>query len=203
MRYKLRLEPEQVVERVREMVSYAAGLCDDVEFSPEDAGRSDPRFLYLVLEEAIKAGATTINIPDTVGYTTPEEFGRLISGILENTPGIEQVIVSVHCHDDLGMATANTLAGIQAVLVRLKSPSMASANGREYLPGGGSDGLHTRRAVFGLETSIDTTQIARLSRMVSNYTGILATEQGHCGSQCLCSRGWDPSGWHAKKSTYL
>jgi len=173
MRYKLRLEPEQVVERVREMVSYAAGLCEDVEFSPEDAGRSDPRFLYFVLEEAIKAGATTLNIPDTVGYTTPQEFGCLISDILKNTPGIGQVSVSVHCHDDLGLATANTLAGIQAGARQAE----VTVNGIGERAGNTSleeivMALHTRRAVFGLETGIDTTQIARLSRMVSNYTGI-------------------------------
>ena len=173
MRYKLRMEPEQVVDRVKEMVSFAAGLCKDIEFSPEDAGRSDPKFLYFVLEEAIKAGATTINIPDTVGYTTPEEFGRLISGIMANTPGIDQVIVSVHCHDDLGLATANTLAGIRAGARQAE----VTVNGIGERAGNTSleevvMALHTRRAVFGLETGIDTTQIARLSRMVSNYTGI-------------------------------
>ena len=114
MQYKLRKDPEEVVEQVREMVAYAKSYCEDVEFSPEDAGRSDPEFLYLVLEEAIKAGATTLNIPDTVGYTTPEEFGSLIRGIMANTPGIDQAVVSTHCHNDLGLATANTLAGIQA-----------------------------------------------------------------------------------------
>src|SRR5512145_2291710 len=114
MKHKLKMDPEEVVQRVSEMVAYARSFCDDVEFSPEDAGRSDPEFLYVVLGEAIKAGATTLNIPDTVGYTTPEEFGALISGIIEHTPGIENCIVSVHCHNDLGLATANTLAGIQA-----------------------------------------------------------------------------------------
>ena len=114
MRYKLKMDREQVIERAHDMVQYARTLCADVEFSPEDAGRSDPEFLYLVLGEVIKAGATTLNIPDTVGYTTPEEFGALIAGIMKNTPAIENVIVSVHCHDDLGLATANTLAGIQA-----------------------------------------------------------------------------------------
>jgi 2-isopropylmalate synthase len=86
MKYKLKMDPEQVVERVIEMVATPARLCEDVEFSPEDAGRSDPEFLYLVLGEAIKAGATTLNIPDTVGYTTPEEFGALIAGHHEATP---------------------------------------------------------------------------------------------------------------------
>jgi 2-isopropylmalate synthase len=173
MRYKLRMDPEEVVERVREMVAYARSLCSDVEFSPEDAGRSDPEFLYLVLGEAIKAGATTLNIPDTVGYTTPDEFGHLIAGIMSNVPGIENVVVSVHCHDDLGLATANTLAGIQAGARQAE----VTMNGIGERAGNTSleevvMAMQTRRAVFGLETGIDTTQIARLSRMVANYTGI-------------------------------
>ncbi len=173
MRYKLRMDPEEVVDQVREMVSYARSLCEDVEFSPEDAGRSDPEFLYLVLGEAIKAGATTLNIPDTVGYTTPVEFGALISGIIANTPGIENAIVSVHCHDDLGLATANTLAG----LVAGARQAEVTMNGIGERAGNTSleevvMALHTRRAEYGLETGIDTTQIMRLSRMVSNYTGI-------------------------------
>ncbi len=173
MRYKLRMDPEEVVDRVREMVTYAKSYCQDVEFSPEDAGRSDPEFLYLVLGEAIKAGATTLNIPDTVGYTTPEEFGKLIKGIIDNTPGIENTIVSVHCHDDLGLATANTLAGIQAGARQAE----VTVNGIGERAGNTSleevvMALLTRRSIFGLETQVDTTQIARVSRMVSNYTGI-------------------------------
>src|SRR5665648_142418 len=108
MQYKLKMTRQEVLQKVNEMVSYALSLCEDIEFSPEDAGRSDPEFLYLVLDEAIRCGATTLNIPDTVGYTTPEEFGNLINGIIKNTQGIENCIVSVHCHNDLGMATANT-----------------------------------------------------------------------------------------------
>lgn len=174
MRYKLKMDPEEVVERVREMVAHATSLCEDVQFSPEDAGRSDPEFLHLVLGEAIKAGATTLNIPDTVGYTTPEEFGELIAGIMENTPGIENVVVAVHCHDDLGLATANSLAGIRSGARQAE----VTINGIGERAGNTSleeiaMALHTRRAIFGLETGIDTTQIARVSRMVSNYTGIL------------------------------
>ena len=173
MRYKLRMEPEEVVERVQEMVSYARSLCDDIEFSPEDAGRSDPEFLYLVLGEAIRAGATTLNIPDTVGYTTPEEFGELIAGVVANTPGIEKAIVSVHCHDDLGLATANSLAGIKAGARQAE----VTVNGIGERAGNTSleevvMTLHTRRVVYGLTSGVDTTQIARVSRMVSNYTGI-------------------------------
>jgi 2-isopropylmalate synthase len=114
MEYKLGMTPEEVIAQVGEMVSYARSLCDDVEFSPEDAVRSDQEFLYQVLEEAIRAGATILNIPDTVGYATPWEFTNLITGIIANTEGIEEVVLSVHCHDDLGLAAANTLAGIQA-----------------------------------------------------------------------------------------
>jgi len=173
MQYKLKMDPEEVVEQVRQMVAYAKSYCDDVEFSPEDAGRSDQEFLYLVLGEAIKAGATTLNIPDTVGYTTPDEFGKLIAGIMANTPGIEKAIVSVHTHDDLGLATANALAGIQAGARQAE----VTINGIGERAGNTSleevaMTMHTRRAIFGLETGIDTTQISRVSRMVSNYTGI-------------------------------
>jgi len=173
MRYKLRMDPEEVVDRVYEMVAYARALCPDVEFSPEDAGRSETEFLHLVVAEAIRAGATTINIPDTVGYTTPEEFGALISGIMAHVPGIENVVVSVHCHNDLGLATANTLAGIRAGARQVE----VTVNGIGERAGNTSleevvMTLHTRRLIFGLGTSIDTTQIARLSRMVSNLTGI-------------------------------
>jgi 2-isopropylmalate synthase len=173
MRYKLRMDAEEVVEQVQQMVAYAKTFCDDVEFSPEDAGRSDPEFLYLVLGEAIKAGATTLNIPDTVGYTTPEEFGGLIRDIIKNTPGIDQAVVSIHCHNDLGLATANTLAGIQAGARQAE----VTVNGIGERAGNTSleevvMALLTRRVVYCLETGIDTTQISRISRMVSNYTGM-------------------------------
>ena len=173
MELKLHMDPEEIVERVVEMVSYAKSLCDDVEFSPEDAGRSDPEFLYVVLSKAIKAGATTLNIPDTVGYTTPDEFGQLISGIVENVPGIENVVLSVHCHDDLGLATANTLAGIRSGARQAE----VTINGIGERAGNSSleevvMALHTRRSTLNLATSIDTTQITRVSRLVSTYTGI-------------------------------
>ncbi|MCP4139332.1 MAG: 2-isopropylmalate synthase [Chloroflexi bacterium] len=173
MKHKLRMDPEEVVDKVKEMVGYAKTFCDDIEFSPEDAGRSDPEFLYLVLGEAIKAGATTLNIPDTVGYTTPKEFGDLIAGIMENTPGIEKAIVSVHCHDDLGLATANTLAGLQAGARQAE----VTINGIGERAGNTSleeiaMALQTRNHVYNLETGIDSKQITRMSRTVSNYTGM-------------------------------
>jgi 2-isopropylmalate synthase len=173
MKHKLQMDPEDVIEKAAEMVAYSKKYCDDVEFSPEDAGRSDPEFLYLILAEAIKAGANTLNIPDTVGYTTPDEFYDLIHGIMANTPGIENTIVSVHCHDDLGMATANTLAGLRAGARQAE----VTMNGIGERAGNTSleevvMSLRTRRPVFELDTGIDTTQITRVSRMVSNYTGI-------------------------------
>jgi 2-isopropylmalate synthase len=174
MRYKLKATREEVLKRIAEMVAYARSLCEDVEFSPEDAGRSDPEFLYVALAAAIQAGATTLNIPDTVGYTTPDEFGALIAGIIKNTPGIENCIVSTHCHNDLGMATANTLAGIRAGARQAE----VTINGIGERAGNTSleevvMTLQTRHPVFELETGIDTTQIMRLSKLVSNYTGIV------------------------------
>jgi 2-isopropylmalate synthase len=175
MKHKLKMDPEEVIQRVSEMVAYAHSLCEDVEFSPEDAGRSDPEFLYVVLGEAIKAGATTLNIPDTVGYTTPEEYFQLIAGIIKNTPGMHDgITISVHCHDDLGMATANTLAGIRAGARQAE----VTINGIGERAGNTSleevvMTLKTRKPVFELDTGIETQQIARVSKLVSNYTGIV------------------------------
>jgi len=173
MKHKLRMSHEQVVDCVREMVAYAKTMVDDIEFSPEDAGRSDPEFLYEVLAAAIEAGATTINIPDTVGYTVPAEFGALISGIIAKTPGIDGVVVSTHCHNDLGLATANSLA---AVLAGARQVEVA-VNGIGERAGNTSleevvMALHTRHAYYELDTGIDTTQIMRVSKLVSGCTGI-------------------------------
>jgi 2-isopropylmalate synthase len=173
MEYKLKMTREQVVERVREMVSYAHSLCNDIEFSPEDAGRSDPQFLYKVLGIAIESGATTLNIPDTVGYTMPSEFGALISGIIQHTPGIENCVVSVHCHNDLGLATANTMAGLQAGARQAE----VTINGIGERAGNTALEevvmvLQTREPIFKLTHGIDTTQIVKMSKLISNYTGI-------------------------------
>ncbi len=173
MKYKLKMDRSVVLDKVAEMVSYAHSLCPDIEFSPEDAGRSDPEFLYQVLDVAIRAGATTLNIPDTVGYTLPDEFGSLIKGIIQHTPGIERCIVSVHCHNDLGLATANTLAGIRAGARQAE----VTINGIGERAGNTAleevvMALQTRRQILGLSTNIDTTQITRASKLVSNYTGI-------------------------------
>ena len=205
MEHKLRMTPEEVVVKMREMVSYAKTLCQDVEFSPEDAGRSEPEFLYHILGEAIKAGATTLNIPDTVGYTTPKEFGDLIAGIIANTPGIENAIVSVHCHDDLGLATANSLAGLQAGARQAE----VTMNGIGERAGNTSleevvMALYTRRHIYGLETGIDTTQITRISRTVSNYTGmIVQPNKAIVGANAFAHEaGIHQDGMLKNKSTY-
>ncbi|RTZ70257.1 MAG: 2-isopropylmalate synthase, partial [Aquificaceae bacterium] len=112
MKYKLKMSPEEVLERAVKAVKYAKNFTDDVEFSCEDATRSERDFLYKIIEEVIKAGATVINIPDTVGYAIPDEFYNLIKGIKENVPNIDKAIISVHCHDDLGLATANSLMAV-------------------------------------------------------------------------------------------
>ena len=114
LKYKLRITREQCLAQARDSVAFAKSLCQDVEFSPEDATRTDPDFLCQVLTAVIEAGATTVNIPDTVGYTIPSEFGELIATIRRRVKGIENVIISAHCHNDLGMAVANTLAAVAA-----------------------------------------------------------------------------------------
>jgi 2-isopropylmalate synthase len=174
LKHKLKIDREECIEQVIESVSFAKSLCDDVEFSPEDAGRSDPDFLVQVLTEAIKAGATTLNIPDTVGYTTPEEFGWLIRHLIEKTPGADQVIWSVHCHNDLGLATSNTLAGVQAGARQVE----VTINGIGERAGNTAleevvMALETRPNNFKMQTNIDATQITRTSRMVSAYTGMV------------------------------
>jgi 2-isopropylmalate synthase len=174
MRYKLKMTPEEVIGRTGEMVAYAKSMCEDVEFSPEDAGRSDPQFLYQVLAVAIEAGATTLNIPDTVGYTVPAEFGRLIRDIREKTPGGKDVVISVHCHDDLGLATANSLAGIEAGARQVE----VTINGIGERAGNTSleevtMALYTRHQVYELDTNIVTQEIHRASDMVSRYTGMV------------------------------
>lgn len=171
--YKLRMSREEVLAKIREMVSFAKSLCDDIEFSPEDAGRTEMDFLYEALAAAIEAGATTLNIPDTVGYTLPHEFGERIRLIHENVPGIDKAIVSVHCHNDLGLATANSLAGIlngaRQVEVAINGIGERAGNTalEEIVMA-----LETRKALLGLETGIDTPQLTRVSRLVSTVTGI-------------------------------
>ena len=174
MQHKLRMSPNEVLETVGDMVQYARSLCENVEFSPEDAGRSDPEFLVKVLSVAIKAGATTLNIPDTVGYTTPQEFGGLIKYLRENVEGGKDVIFSVHCHNDLGLATANTLAGVQngARQVEVTINGIGERAGNTSLEETVM-ALYTRQAVYDLGTNIRSQEIHRTSDMVSRYTGMV------------------------------
>jgi len=172
--HKLRMTREQVIERARTMITFAKKLCDDIEFSPEDAGRTEPDFLHEVLSAVIECGATTLNIPDTVGYTVPSEFGSIIDGIMKNVKGVEDVIVSVHCHDDLGLATANALAGIHAGARQAE----VTINGIGERAGNTAleeivMALQTRQPMFGLRTGIDATQLVRTSRLVSVRTGMV------------------------------
>lgn len=172
MKYKLRMEPEEVLRKTAEMVAYASSKCRDIEFSPEDASRAEPEFLYKMLEIAIINGATTLNIPDTVGYSTPYEYGELIRMIRENTPGIEKCIISTHVHDDLGLGVANTLAGCMNGARQVE----VTVNGIGERAGNAAleevvMALHTRRKYFNLTTGIETIHIARASQMVSNFTG--------------------------------
>ncbi|MFA6736021.1 MAG: 2-isopropylmalate synthase [Saccharofermentanales bacterium] len=172
MQYKLKMKPEEVLERTYEMVRYAASLCPDVEFSAEDASRSDPEFLCRVFAKAIEGGAGTINIPDTVGYSTPFEMAEIVRYVRENTPGAENVIISVHCHNDLGMAVANSLASVKAGATQIE----CTMNGLGERAGNAAleeivMSLKTRAGFFGADTRIDTRQIYRTSRLVSAVTG--------------------------------
>ncbi|KAA8531449.1 hypothetical protein F0562_006198 [Nyssa sinensis] len=176
MKYKLKKSKEEVIETARSMVRYARSLgCNDVEFSPEDAGRSDREFLYQILGEVIKAGATTLNIPDTVGYNVPDEFGQLIADIGANTPGIENVIISTHCQNDLGLSTANTLAGACAgarqveVTINGIGERAGNASLEEVVMAFKCRG---EQVLGGLYTGINTRHIVMASKMVEEYSGL-------------------------------
>jgi 2-isopropylmalate synthase len=175
MEKKLRMSPEQVHEQARLSVRFARKHCDDVEFSPEDGYRSDPDFLCQVLETVIREGATTINIPDTVGYAVPELYGEFIRSLRERIPNSDKAIWSVHCHNDLGLAVANSLAGVMLGGARQVE---CTINGLGERAGNCSleeivMAVRTRRDYFKLDLGIDTTQIVPASRMVSQTTGFV------------------------------
>ncbi|MBW4648067.1 MAG: 2-isopropylmalate synthase [Kastovskya adunca ATA6-11-RM4] len=185
LEYQLKKSRAEVLAIAEEMVAYAKTFMDDIEFSPMDAARSDPQYLYQVVERAIAAGAKTINIPDTVGYLTPSEFGDLIRGIKENVPNIDEAIISVHGHNDLGLAVANFLEAVKNGARQLE----CTINGIGERAGNAAleelvMALHVRRQYYspflGLPaeseeplTNIDTRQIYKTSRLVSNLTGML------------------------------
>ena len=172
MVHKLRMTPEQVVENAVRAVKRARNYTDNVEFSPEDAGRSELDFLCHVIESVIKAGATTINVPDTVGYSVPQQFGETIRRIIERVPNSDKAVFSVHCHNDLGLAVSNSLA---AVLNGARQVE-CTINGLGERAGNAAleeivMAVRTRRDVFSCDTDIDTTEIVNCSRLVSNITG--------------------------------
>jgi 2-isopropylmalate synthase len=172
MEKKLRMEPSQVIEQAVRAVKWAREYTDNIEFSPEDAGRSDVDFLCRILEQVIKAGATTINVPDTVGYTLPETFGNLIRTLRERVPNSDKVIWSVHCHNDLGLAVANSLS---AVLNGARQVE-CTINGLGERAGNAAleeivMAVRTRQDMFPCQTRIDATQIVPASRLVAGVTG--------------------------------
>jgi len=170
---KLRTDREEALQWGVDAVKYAKRFVEDVQYFAEDAGRADPEYLYRVLEAVIEAGATVVNIPDTTGYTTPAEFGALIRGIKEHVPNVHRAAISVHCHNDLGMATANTLAGVangaRQVEVTVNGVGERAGNSalEEVVMA-----IRTRRDVFGLDTGIEARRLYPTSRMVSQLMGI-------------------------------
>jgi 2-isopropylmalate synthase len=170
--YQLKKTREEILEISREMVARAKKYTDDVEFSPMDASRTEPAYIYRIAEAVIKAGATTLNIPDTVGYATPQEFGDLIEGIFKNVPNISEAVVSVHCHNDLGLAVANSLEAIRRGARQVE----CTVNGIGERAGNAAMeeiimALKTRSDFYHLTTNIDTAQIYKTSRLVSELTG--------------------------------
>ena len=170
---KLGLSRQEVIRRGVEAVRYARSLCDEVEYSPEDAGRADRDYLVETVEAMIDAGATVINIPDTTGYCLPTEFGGLIDYVIRGVRRSERAIFSVHCHNDLGLATANTMAGIAGGARRVE----CTINGIGERAGNTSLEevvmlLRVRQSALGLETAIDTTQIVPTSRLLTDLTGV-------------------------------
>jgi 2-isopropylmalate synthase len=173
LQYKLRITRDQCVAQARDAVRFAKSLCEDVEFSPEDATRTDPDFLCRVLEAVVEAGATTLNIPDTVGYTIPAEFSDLITTIRRRVKGIENVTISAHCHNDLGMAVANALAAVSAGARQVE----CTINGIGERAGNASleeivMAIRTRPDRYPFETSVVSEQIFAASQMLSELTGV-------------------------------
>jgi len=171
--HQLRKNRDEVLEMARTMVARARGYTSDVEFSPMDASRSEPEYVFQMLEQVIAAGATTVNIPDTVGYAVPEEFGVFIRNIFEKVPNIHKAVVSVHCHNDLGLAVANSLAAVRAGARQVE----CCVNGIGERAGNASleevvMALKTRQDLFDLTTDVKTRELYRTSRLVSDLTGM-------------------------------
>ncbi|VVB60438.1 2-isopropylmalate synthase [uncultured archaeon] len=174
MQYKLKKTPGEVIEDAVAFTKYAANYCRDVEFSPEDASRTKPEFLYEIVEKVIAAGATTVNIPDTVGYSIPSEFGRIIKGIKDNVPNVNNAAISVHCHNDLGLAVANSIAAIENGADQVE----CTINGIGERAGNASleevvMAIETRKKHLDVCTGIVPNHIYPISRLVSTSTGMI------------------------------
>ena len=171
--YKLKMDKDQIVQTAVEMVSRAVDYCPNVEFSPEDAARTELDFLCEVVEKTIAAGATTVNIPDTVGYATPAHFRNVITHLKQNVPNIEQAVISTHCHNDLGLAVANSLAAVEAGARQVE----CTINGLGERAGNAAleeivMALRTRKDYYGVDTNINTSRLCPTSRLVSRITGM-------------------------------
>lgn len=205
MKYKLKMTEEQVLEAAVAAVKRAKSYVEDVEFSAEDASRSDVEFLCKLYTAAIKAGATVINVPDTVGYTTPKEFGNLIKTLIERIPDIDKVKVSVHCHDDLGMAVANSLEAVACGAAQIE----CAVNGLGERAGNAAleevvMALETRKDFYGVIHNINTKQIYRTSKMISTLTGVfIQPNKAVVGANAFAHEsGIHQHGVLAEKSTY-
>ena len=206
MQYKLKKAEDEILRLAIEWVKYAKKYCQDIEFSPEDASRTEREFLFRVVGAVIDAGATTVNIPDTVGYTEPEEFGSLIKAIKENVSNIDKAIISVHCHNDLGLAVANSLSAIRNGARQVE----CTINGIGERAGNASMeeivmAVKTRRDLFTtIETQINTTQIHKISRLVSKLTGfVVAPNKAIVGANAFRHEsGIHQDGVLKERSTY-
>ncbi|HZK43920.1 MAG TPA: 2-isopropylmalate synthase [Syntrophomonadaceae bacterium] len=205
LKYKLQKSREEVLAQAVEMVKYAKRYCSDVEFSAEDASRSDLDFLALLIEKVIDAGATVVNLPDTVGYAVPDEFGQFIKTISNKVPNIDKAIISVHCHDDLGMAVANSLAGVVNGARQIE----CAVNGIGERAGNASleeiiMTLYTRKHFYNKEVNINYAELYRTSRLVSSLTGMtIAPNKAIVGKNAFAHEsGIHQDGVLKERSTY-
>lgn len=205
LQHKLRMTREQALEVGVTAVKHARQYTDNIEYFMEDSGRADRDYLYKVVEEVIKAGATTINVPDTTGYTTPMEYRDLFKALIENVPNSDKAVFSCHCHNDLGMATANTLGGVMGGARQVE----VTVNGIGERAGNTSleevvMALFIRRDVFGVETSIETTGLVPLSQLVSRHSGmVVQRNKAVVGANAYAhSSGIHQDGVLKERSTY-
>jgi 2-isopropylmalate synthase len=203
--HKLRKSKDEIIQMAVDAVKFGRKFCDDIEFSPEDASRTEPEFLAEVVEAVIDAGAGTVNIPDTVGYSVPTQFGQIIRSLKQNVPNIDQAVISVHCHNDLGMAVANSLEAIKEGARQVE----CTINGIGERAGNAAMeeivmALKTRKDFFGIDTRIDTRHIMACSRLVSSLTGLFVQRnKAIVGKNAFAHEsGVHQDGYLKKKDTY-